>query len=120
VCHCRKTLVHSQFCWKIPGAYGELFLYGSHKRRGVRDGAHAQRNPSLAAAVGVPWPTHRTPPHPLCSAGRSFLADALQLCPDAVLKTDEDVLVLREWLAGAWDYMVGWYDREEREERIRQ
>ncbi|GLC44866.1 hypothetical protein PLESTM_001655800 [Pleodorina starrii] len=38
--------------------------------------------------------------------GRSFLADALQLCPGSEPKNEDDVLLLREWLAAAWDMMA--------------
>ncbi|GIL59446.1 hypothetical protein Vafri_14127, partial [Volvox africanus] len=38
--------------------------------------------------------------------GRAFLADSLGLCPDAKPRNSDDVAVLREWLAAAWDMMA--------------
>eukprot|EP00879_Flechtneria_rotunda_P021987 GHRR01023188.1.p1 GENE.GHRR01023188.1~~GHRR01023188.1.p1 ORF type:complete len:289 (+),score=68.98 GHRR01023188.1:914-1780(+) len=40
------------------------------------------------------------------SEGRADLARALQLCPDSRLKNKGDVIVLRDYLASAWDYLA--------------
>lgn len=38
--------------------------------------------------------------------GREEVSDAMRLCPDARLKTNEDVQELAQWLQSAWDYLA--------------
>lgn len=49
-----------------------------------------------------------TSPQHLAAAptGRGNITSAMRLCPSANLSSADDVIMLRDWLAAAWDYMA--------------
>jgi hypothetical protein len=60
----------------------------------------------LGAASPKPVSSSLTPPPPSPEEGRSTINRAMSLCDASRAETEGDALALRDWAAGAWDYLA--------------